>query len=264
MKIYIITMEDPVYTNSFFHEIMKVRSNDIIGIAIAKGNRFKIAKDRSKIVYLFTLMVIMGIPFFLENTWKTIYYKTRKKLAECFSFIKSPSLKKMAEHLNIPVCETDNPNSKFFLEFLRSLQPDIIINQSQFILQKELLDIPKSGVLNRHNALLPKNRGRLTPFWVLFKKEKETGVSIHFVDEGIDSGDIIVQERFPVEKNDTFKTIVNKNYRIASAAMLRALDIVEKGNFERIKNNNANSSYNTVPDFKTALIFRLRRLNLLK
>jgi methionyl-tRNA formyltransferase len=44
------------------------------------------------------------------------------------------------------------------------------------------------GVINRHNALLPKNRGRLTPFWVLYKGEKETGVSIHFIDEGIDSG----------------------------------------------------------------------------
>jgi len=58
------------------------------------------------------------------------------------------------------------------------------------------LNIPKIGVLNRHNALLPKNRGRLTPFWVLYKGETETGVSIHFVTEDLDAGDIIVQKKF--------------------------------------------------------------------
>lgn len=70
---------------------------------------------------------------------------------------------------------------------------DLIINQNQNILKKELLSIPKIGVINRHNALLPKNMGRLTPFWVLYKGEKVSGVSIHFVTEELNAGDIIVQ-----------------------------------------------------------------------
>src|SRR6056297_3998910 len=60
----------------------------------------------------------------------------------------------------------------------------------------------------RSGDLLPKNRGRLTPFWVLYKGEKETGVSIHFVTEGIDAGEIIVQKKFPITSKDTFNTIV--------------------------------------------------------
>ena len=262
MRIFIITMEDPVYTNTFFEDIFKVRHRDIVGLAIAKGNRLKIGKDRSKPVYLLTLVLVMGIPFFLRNSWTTLSYALQKKLSNYFRFMRSPSIVNRAGEYGIPVYRTSNPNAESFLEILRQAQPDVIINQSQFILKKALLDIPKIGVVNRHNALLPKNRGRLTPFWVLYKKEKETGVSIHFVDEGIDSGDIIVQERFPVDKRDSFQTLVNKNYRLASRAMLKALDMIEQNTMVRIKNDDQAATYNTVPGFRTALKFRLSRLNI--
>ena len=113
------------------------------------------------------------------------------------------------------------------MNYLDSLNIDIIINQSQSIIKKQLLKIPRIGIINRHNALLPKNRGRLTPFWVLFNKEKETGVSIHFVDEGIDSGDIIIQKKFDIENKDNFNSIVKKNYDFASIAIIEALKILE-------------------------------------
>ena len=100
----------------------------------------------------------------------------------------------------------------------------------------------------------------MTPFWVLFKKETETGVSIHFVDEGIDSGNIVVQEKFNVSKKDTFNSVVRKNYEIASQAMLRALNILEKNEYKPIENNDALATYNTVPTFKEALKYRFGRL----
>lgn len=104
------------------------------------------------------------------------------------------------------------------------MEIDVIINQSQNILKDEILSIPRIGVINRHNSLLPKNRGRLTPFWVLYKGKKETGISIHFVTKQLDAGDITVQKRFPNEKKDNFNTIVKKNYELAPIDMLVALD----------------------------------------
>jgi methionyl-tRNA formyltransferase len=115
-------------------------------------------------------------------------------------------------------------------------------------------------VINRHNALLPKNRGRLTPFWVLYKGEKETGVSIHFIDEGIDSGEIIVQKKYKVKNNDTFNSLVKRNYEIAGKAMLEALDILESGDYSLIPNDDECATYNTTPDLKHAWEFRIRRL----
>lgn len=255
-------MDDPVYTIPFLKEVIENRKKDIIGIAVAKGDRLKLFNKMSKVSYIFSLLMIMGVTFFLYNSFKTVSFKIRKKLSGYFKFIESPSILKFAEDLGIKTYNIKSPNNKTFLEELRRLELDVIINQSQFIIKKELLNIPKIGVINRHNALLPKNRGRLTPFWVLFKKEKETGVSIHFLDEGIDSGDIIVQEKYPIIKKDNFKSIVKKNYEIAPKAMQKALYILEKGNYNLIKNDSNLATYNHVPTLKQAIKYRIRRFGL--
>ncbi len=260
MRIFIITMEDPLYTVPFIKEIIREKHANIVGVATASGNRFTIGKKRSKTVYLFTLLLIMGPWHFTLNIIKTLVFKFRVKLSSLLPFVKSPSVLAFALQYGIPVYKTASANSKSFLETVRSSRPDVIINQSQSIIKKELLSIPSIGIINRHNALLPKNRGRLTPFWVLFKEEKETGVSIHFVDEGIDSGAIIVQERFAVADDETFNSLVEKNYKVAPRAMIHALHLLEKGGYKTIGNSNEQATYNGVPAFRDALVFRLRRI----
>jgi len=252
-------MEDPVYTLPFFKKIIQKRSNDIIGLAVASGGRLKIGKERSKTVYLISLFLIMGIPHFLKYAWITFSFKIQKKFSAFFPFISSPSIASFAKSFNIPVHTINSPNNKNVLEMLRQLKPDIIINQSQYIIKKELLEIPAIGVLNRHNALLPKNRGRLTPFWVKYKNENKTGVSIHFVDEGIDSGPIVVQKSFPVTEKDTFNTIVKKNYGIAADAMLEALNKLEKGFSDFFPNEDSKATYNTVPTLNQAMEYRKKQ-----
>ena len=260
MKIFIITMDDPVYTIPFIHEIIKNRSKDIIGVAVSEGDRMRIGKKRSKLVYLMTLLLIMGVTHFVKYASITVIFKIKKKLSKSLKGIKSPTILTIAKDYDIPTYDIKTPNGKSFLRELAELKPDVIINQAQSIIKKDLLAIPTIGVLNRHNALLPRNRGRLTPFWVLHKNDKQTGVSIHFVDEGIDSGDIVVQERFDVQPTDNFNSIVRKNYKVAPKAMLKALDILEEGNFKTIKNEGKNASYNSVPEFKDALHFRINRI----
>lgn len=256
MKIYIITMDDPVFTLDFFHEIIKKRSKDIVGIAITNGGRLKIGKNRSKLKYLLSLFLIMGAYHFFKNALITIRYKFHKRLVKRLRCIKDYSLAGIALEYNIPAVYIDSPNNRDFLEYLITVSPDVIINQSQHILKKQLLAIPQYGVLNRHNALLPKNRGRLTPFWIVFKGESETGVTIHLVDEGIDSGPIVVQKRFNVEKNDTFNTIAKKNYEIASVAMLEALTKLENKTHQLLENNSDLATYNTVPTLVQAFYYR--------
>lgn len=260
MRIFIITMEDPVYTMPFLKEVIDARGEDIIGVATAKGDRLKIGKQRSKYVYLISLLLIMGVPYFLKYSWITMKFKLGIKLHAWGLSKESPSILHFARKKSIKTFELGSPNSKKFLDELKALEPDIIIHQSQNIVKSELLSVPKIGTLNRHNALLPKNRGRLTPFWVLFKKEKETGVSIHFVEEGLDSGPIIVQERFEVPEGAGFNQIVKRNYEIAPKAMLKAIDLLEEGHKDFIGNPDEEATYNTVPSFSQAFKYRLNRL----
>jgi len=254
MRIWIVTMDDPIYTVDFIKRIIDNRQDEIIGLTIAKGSRLKINKKRSKAVYLLSLLLIMGIPYSFYLSIKTILYKMLELIYPKSRY----TLSGYAFQHRIPVSYTNNPNSQEFCEMLGKQDIDLIINQSQFILKKRFISIPKIGVLNRHNALLPKNKGRLTPFWVLYKKETETGVSIHFVNEKIDEGNIIVQEKYKVSPNATFREIVQKNYSIAHKAMINALDLLDSNSNYSPITNDYEESYNTVPTLKEAINFRLK------
>jgi methionyl-tRNA formyltransferase len=256
MKIHIITMEDPLYTVGFFKEIIEARHKDIVGLTIAKGNRLKIGNKRSKSTYLLSLFLVMGIPCFADYLFQTFWYKLRKR----FAFLGPATLAAFSRGYGIPVDYTDDPNCPEYLERLSAKAPDVIINQSQFIIKKELLSVAPLGMLNRHNALLPKNRGRLTPFWVLYRQERETGVSIHFVDEGLDSGAIVVQKRFPVEPGETFRSLVRKNYVCAPKAMLEALKKIDRGDRDFLENPDSKATYNTIPTLAEAWNYRKRRI----
>ncbi len=252
-------MDDPIQTYHFIKDIIDAKKDSIAGLAIPKGNRLTLSKGKSKTTYLFSLLLIMGPWHFISSSIKTLVFKIKFKL-HAKGIGKSPSISAYAASKGIPIRYITTANSKKFREHLETLNLDIIINQSQSIIKKDLLEIPKIGVLNRHNALLPKNRGRLTPFWVAFKQEKETGVSIHFVEEGIDSGDIIVQKRFKVESRDNFNSIVKKNYEIASKAMVEAIDLLEDGFRDFIPNNDEQATYNSTPTLKEAIQYRKKRL----
>lgn len=259
MRIFIISMDDPVQTYAFITSIIDARKEEIIGLAIAKGDRMTIGKKKSKIAYLISLFLIMGVFHFTKNACVSLQFKLRKMLAKR-GILQSPGLEAYAKRLGIPVFHIKSAKDKSFLDELRALKPDVIINQSQLFLKKELLDIPLIGTLNRHNALLPKNRGRLTPFWVLFKEEKETGVSIHFVTEALDAGDIVVQKKYTVSPKDNFNTLVKKNYEMAPLAMLEALDKLEKGEKDYLPNDANLATYNTTPTLKEAWKYRLKRI----
>ena len=253
-------MDDPVYTRKFISDIILERKSDIIGLAVVKGNRLKLGKGKSRIAYIFSLLLIMGFKDFFLNSFDTILFRFKFFLNKISILKEDPSIASFAHSKGIKTYKISNPNDINFLHILQKSKPDIIINQSQSILKKKLLSIPKIGVLNRHNALLPKNRGRLTPFWVIFYNQKYTGVSIHFVEEGIDSGDILVQRKFKVNMHDNFNTIAKKNYEIAALAMLDALKLIETKKYKTIDNDDKFATYNTTPTLKEALVYRIKIL----
>jgi len=261
MRIYIITMDDPIQTYRFIKDILDAKKGDIVGLAVPNGDRLTLAKGKSKYVYIISLLLIMGPFHFIKNGFISMFHKLKSKLSK-YGILKDPSILGYAKQMGIPVKRIQTANSKEFREYLKSLDIDIIINQSQSFIKKELLDIPKIGVLNRHNALLPKNRGRLTPFWVLYNGEKETGVSIHFVEEALDSGHIVVQKKFDVKDKDTFNSLVKKNYSLASLAMIEALEKLENGDNDFIPNDDNRATYNSTPLFSDALAFFLGRKNI--
>lgn len=251
-------MDDPIFTKKFISDIIVERKDDIVGLAVPVGDRLTLRKGKSKYAYIISLMLIMGPINFFKYSLTTILFQLKKLLYRKNILNDDPSIISFARFHGINAFRISSPNNNKFLNLLEKIKPDIIINQSQSILKSKLLSIPKIGVLNRHNALLPKNRGRLTPFWVIFHNEKSTGVSIHFVEEGIDSGDIVIQKEYLVEKNDTFNSIVKKNYEIASKAMLEALNVIESNKYKVNINDDKLATYNSTPTILDAIKYRIK------
>jgi methionyl-tRNA formyltransferase len=108
-------------------------------------------------------------------------------------------------------------------------------------------------VLNRHNALLPKNRGRFSPFWALYKQEQYTGVTIHFVVKELDAGEIIVQKRINISEDETVSSLVRKCYSIAPSAMIEAIEKLGTADYKLLPNPNEEATYNTNPTLKQVI-----------
>jgi len=143
---------------------------------------------------------------------------------------------------------------------MRSLEPHVIINQAPGILKEAFLGTPSIAVLNRHNALLPKNRGRLSTFWTIYRQEKTAGVSIHFVVRELDAGPIVVQREITLAPGESANSLAQKCYAVAPSAMVEALDILESGGYKLVPNPDSDATYNSNPEFSDAVAYRWRRI----
>lgn len=113
------------------------------------------------------------------------------------------SIFKAANDLKVSISSPNRITSKI-LDEIRESCPDIIISAYyRKIFPKELIDIPNLGVINIHPSLLPEYRGPVPTAWAILNGEKEFGITIHKVDSGIDTGDILVQQKYKINDNET-------------------------------------------------------------
>jgi len=143
-----------------------------------------------------------------------------------FSAVKEVALKN-----NLPLEQPEKvKNNKVFVSLLKSLNPDIIVVVAYGkILPKEILELPKLGCLNVHASLLPKYRGAAPVQWAILKGEEETGITIMKLDEGLDTGEIILQEKVAIESVDTTETLMVKLFDKGSKLLLTALQQIKDG-----------------------------------
>ena len=107
------------------------------------------------------------------------------------------------------------------------------------ILPRSVLDIPCSGCLNIHASLLPRHRGASPIQAAIREGDAETGVTIMWMDEGLDTGDVLLVERIEIDSHDTGGTLHDKLASLAPAPLIRALDLIANGNAPRISQNHS-------------------------
>ena len=154
-------------------------------------------------------------------------------------------VKEVALKHTLPIEQPEKvKGNEVFVSLIKSLQPDILVVVAYGqILPKKMLEIPKYGAVNVHASLLPRYRGAAPIQWALLSGEKETGITLMKIDELLDTGDIIFQEKVMIEAEDNAVTLSKKLFLEGSKLLIRALAEIEKGSAKYQKQNEKEATY---------------------
>ncbi len=144
---------------------------------------------------------------------------------------KNPSpVKELAIRHGIQVHQPEKVRDDQFIETIKRLEPDLfVVVAFGQILPKALLDLPRVGAINVHASLLPQFRGAAPIVWALLKGEQKTGITTMLMDEGMDTGAILLQVEVPIEKGDTGETLQKKLSVLGGELLMKTLTGMKAG-----------------------------------
>lgn len=132
-------------------------------------------------------------------------------------------------------------------EFIKELNPNMIITCAYGqILSEEILNIPKLGCFNLHGSLLPKYRGGAPIHYALLNGDEKTGITLMYMDKGMDSGDMIAKEEIKIEDNDNIESLTNKLSIIASKMIIKYLPSLIDGTNNREKQDSSKVTFSPI------------------
>ena len=191
-------------------------------------------------------ILFMGTPDFAQESLKSIYdagfeiigvvtnpdKPKRRGMKLAYSPVKEYALEK-----NLKIYQPIKiRNNTEFLDEIRTLAPDVIcVVAYGKILPKEILEIPKLGCINVHGSLLPKYRGAAPIQWAVLNGEKITGITTMYMDEGMDTGDMILKEEVEIGPEETTGELWQKLSKLGGEILVKTLKLIEEGKAPREK-----------------------------
>ncbi len=169
---------------------------------------------------------------------------------------KANPTKEFATEAAIPLLLPSSLKDLKVTDWVKSRLPELIVLAFVTeIIPKAIFDIPKYKAINFHPALLPRYRGGSAINWAIINGETETGVTIHYIDAGIDTGDIIIQEKVPIYPEDTVASLYfERLYPIGVRMIAEAVRMIGEGEAPRIKQDNSKASYQPIIQEKHVII----------
>jgi methionyl-tRNA formyltransferase len=154
--------------------------------------------------------------------------------------IEAPAIKRALTTTKMPVLQPARIKNRQAIEAIRVLMPDLIVVMAYGqILPREVLDIPKIACLNLHASLLPRWRGAAPIQAAIAAGDRETGITVMHMDEGLDTGDILLQRRIDIRSSDTGGSLHDRLAQIAPDALVHSLRLLSQGSAPRIPQDNS-------------------------
>lgn len=182
------------------------------------------------------------IGYFADGPWSHLAFEKiiqDNSIEICFIVPRSDSRDITLKNYSIEHCIDYlfdvNINSLDFIEEVKKYDADLFVSMSfNQIFKNDILQIPKLGVINCHAGKLPFYRGRNILNWALINDEKSFGITVHYVDAGIDTGDIIVQKNYAISDDDDYKSLLNISYSECASILYEGIQLIRRGAANRI------------------------------
>lgn len=234
MNIVLITQDDPFYlAHNIDYLINNLPGHSKIAACVLLdvspfGKKETILQKAKKTYGIF------GLRFFIRYSLRYLLNK----------FDNSKKVKYILHIHNIPIIELNqNINSNDSINKIKKYYPDLLISiAGNQIFKRPILELAPRGCLNLHTALLPKYRGLMPSFWVLKNNEEYTGASVFFVDEGIDSGHVLVQKKIEI-KDMSLEKLIMATKKLGMDAIIESVNLIESENYKLIENDDSQKSY---------------------
>ena len=247
VRIVFITQDDPFYLAENLDYLFSNIPNgtSVVGCIVTRVSPF--GGREPFLVKAKRTASIFGLRFFIRYGLDYLASKLPQRR----------SVREILKIHNIPELALNQTlNSPDSLAAISALSPDLLISiAGNEIFRKPLIELAPLGCLNLHTALLPKYRGLMPSFWVLKNGETTTGVSVFYVDEGIDSGPILVQERFDIGDMSQ-RELIKATKMLGMKAIIESIEKLRDGDTATLPNNDNESTYFSFPKREDVKEFR--------
>lgn len=243
MRIAILTADEPLYLPYTLEPVLRRWRKKVAFVAFVSQPIGILRRIRNFISFL-------GLSPFLRLTLMSL---GRELLLHKNAPLPVGNL---CRQLGLQIVRVRRINGESFQKLLSEVEVDLLVSVGcPQIIGKKLLALPRFGTINVHCAPLPKYRGLMPTFWSLALNETYNGVTVHFVNECIDDGPIILQRQFKIPPNDSLHEALIRAKKEAGKALLEALSFFEDGKVPQLPNPRDKATYFSFPDRKARKMF---------
>lgn len=155
-----------------------------------------------------------------------------------------PPVREAALKHNIPVFQPEKIKDESFVTAIKNFCPDVIVVVAYGnILPKAILDIPFKGCINVHASILPKYRGAAPINWAIINGEKETGITTMLMDEGMDTGDMLLTEKVEIKNDDTASSLHDRLQYIGANLLIKTINGIKSETIRPIPQDDSQATY---------------------
>ncbi len=237
LHVVFVTMDEPFYIPVYIDKTLRklpntVHVTKVIGLHPHFANKSYIQTALDYLSYfgiiLFAYMILLKVLYRASDIVNGLFNRD----------VQFHSVELVCKKHGVPFSSVYKINAPESLSSLKDLNPDIIFSiSSPQIFKKDLIALPQQGCLNIHSSLLPAYRGQNANFWVLAKGEKTTGVTIHYINPGIDDGDIVLQEIIDIDDAWSVHDLYMKAIEVGAGMIAGTLLAFSQGNVKTQKND---------------------------